>query len=737
MEGARPRVPLRRAYQSERSLSMRLSDGTFRRNGAFGGRTVARFLRHVLLFAAGAFHVHESAGAGEAQGAWADARQVDGTQQDVQLEQFACLGTAELKFFVGSPKDIGAAFFPFRAANAFFSGDEFGAAEGTASPLRRVHAGGDSAAYKLAGVVGNVPHKGFGGVGSALDAMEFFFPLTGHFGRLEEVVLQEGNEEAAHVGGEDGFLFAPDVVSSQQGFDDGGAGGRCSDAAFFEGLAQCFVFHEFSGRLHGGKEGIFGVVFRGFGFALAYGRFVGALLTGGEGGQFLIILFLFLGRGEEDGPAGLKNDGTLGLKGYAVALAIHGGDFFFTVGIEGGDELDENGVVDLLCALIEGARRDAGGDDGVVIFHFFVVGDAFGKGEMFEIECGDGLGMKGGEVVQDAGDARLDVGGDVARIGSGIGDDLLFVEALGNGKGLGGGEVVAAVHVALKSGEVIKLRGAIGFFRAFDGSDDERLPLNAGEFFVGLGGIGKTFAGIFEEGLAVDRGEFPEGLRVEEVDFVVALDDEREDGRLDAPEAPKHSVATAGGAVAYGVAAGGVEADDPVGFTAAAGGGVEGVVVVSVAQTGEGVAYGFGGEGVEPEASEGFVFVSGEIGEIAEDEFALAPGIGCADDVVGLAQQALNDFELFFDAPVLNEFESEGFGNEGEGLQVPALELGGVVAGFEQGDEMSKSPGHGTAPAFEVAIAFGLDAPYGGDVTRHGGLLCYDQFHVSEIRLLV
>jgi hypothetical protein len=94
---------------------------------------------------------------------------------------------------------------------------------------------------------------------------------------------------------------------------------------------------------------------RRFGFPFAQGGFVRAAFAFLEVRQRLFILFtggvgfLFLLFGKEYGPAGFDNDRAFGLEFDRGAFAIDGGDFFQTDGIEGGNKLGGDGIVnDLL-----------------------------------------------------------------------------------------------------------------------------------------------------------------------------------------------------------------------------------------------------------------------------------------------------------------------------------------------------------------------------------------------------
>ena len=138
----------------------------------------------------------------------------------------------------------------------------------------------------------------------------------------------------------------------------------------------------------------------------------------------------------------------------------------------------------------------------------------------------------------------------------------------------------------------------------------------------------EAVAGELERDLAVEGQEFPERLGLEGADLVVAPDDQGQHRRLHPADAPEQA---AGVAVADGVVAGGVQADDPVGLAAAAGGGVQRVVVGQRPQAAEGVADGRRGQRVEPQPPGRLAGRPGQLQDVAEDQLALAAGVRGAD----------------------------------------------------------------------------------------------------------
>ena len=201
-----------------------------------------------------------------------------------------------------------------------------------------------------ADVAADPGHKGIGGELAALNFFEFFLPLPSHLRRFEQGVLDEGDQAAAHVGAAQLFFLALDIVAAEQGFDDGGAGGGRADAALFERLTQGVVFDELTGGLHGAEQRVFGEVTGRFGLAFAQGRLMRAGFPFGKDRQGLVVgsVLAHLLFREENGPAWLNNLRSFGLKFYLLADAVNRGHMFDADGIEGGDELGGDCVIDEL-----------------------------------------------------------------------------------------------------------------------------------------------------------------------------------------------------------------------------------------------------------------------------------------------------------------------------------------------------------------------------------------------------
>ena len=159
---------------------------------------------------------------------------------------------------------------------------------------------------------------------------------------------------------------------------------------------------------------------------------------------------------------------------------------------------------------------------------------------------------------------------------------------------------------------------------------------------------------------AVTRQQLPERLGLECADLVVAADDHGQHGRLHPADAPED----AAGTVADGVISRRVQADDPIRLAAAAGRGVECVVIGERPEPAEGVANGRLGQRAEPEPTRRFFRAADQLLDVPEDQLPLAAGIGGADQLVRRAEEAADDRELLARSRLIDRLEPEPLGNE-------------------------------------------------------------------------
>ena len=232
-------------------------------------------------------------------------------------------------------------------------------------------------------------HEGLAIELAVLHLAQLGFPVARHGGRgqgfdvhflkkLDQAEPLAGDVEVATVAGE---VFLP-----EEALDGGGAGGRGAETTFGHGFAQFLVINEFSGALHGGKEGGLSKSGGRIGFLFLQLDFLDdGIFPFVDGDEFV------LPGGDPDAtavdgePAGVGEDLAIGLKRVGGALhrlggagnaegarlgVIDGGKAFgdleFGVGEEDCDEAFDDHVVKFFLGFID--FDDATGrDNGEVV----------------------------------------------------------------------------------------------------------------------------------------------------------------------------------------------------------------------------------------------------------------------------------------------------------------------------------------------------------------------------------
>ncbi len=240
-----------------------------------------------------------------------------------------------------------------------------------------------------------------------------------------------------------------------------------------------------------------------------------------------------------------------------------------------------------------------------MVAHFAIVDNPAGEPQRRQVQAADVLLADGLQAAQDVGDFSLHVFAQVTRIGTRVGDQLLFVQRLGGRQRVGGGQAVTAVHVPLEFRQVVQLGRLRAFLLAVDFGDDQRLAQDLGQHLLGGCLVLEPVAREPEQRLAVLGQQFPERFRLEGADFVVPLDDQRQHRRLDAAHAPQdavgaepdhrrldaaHAPQDAVGAEPDGIVPRAVHAHDPIRLAAALGRRVQVVVFAARLQLPERLA---------------------------------------------------------------------------------------------------------------------------------------------------
>lgn len=439
------------------------------------------------------------------------------------------------------------------------------------------------------------------------------------------------------------------VEALEKLFDDVGAGGWGADAAGFVEDALCvLVVHKSLRIFHSGEEGAFGEAGWWFGLAFADAdtdAFEGlAFFEFWQGAIPAVIVFLlvFVANEIKAFPAEVDGDIAAGGETLAVHVECDAGLLVFVRAEKICQKTFDDELVN--AALIAGERMLAeaflGWDDGVVVADFGVVDatwcDAAFFGADLASDVGVAVGCESGETFREGGH---DVFRQIAGIGARIGEKfVLFVEPLHQRKRLFGAEAIAGVGVALQGGEVVERWRLGAFFLRVDARHGGGLFVAGADDALASALIGKTSALIFaliEQAHAVDICEhFVIRCALKITDGALALHDHCERRRLHAASGKLRVVAT-------GEGAGGVEADDPVGFAARLGGAVEVVVFRRRLEMGEALADGLVGLAGDPEPAHRLFDVR-FFNDPARDELAFAASVGGDDDLadVGAFHQA-------------------------------------------------------------------------------------------------
>ena len=290
-----------------------------------------------------------------------------------------------------------------------------------------------------------------------------------------------------------------------------------------------------------------------------------------------------------------------------------------------------------------------------------------------------------------------------------------FVQALGQRQRHFGGEAKAAVGLALQAGEVVqqatRLGGGLGFFFYRGGLVVHRLhhALGSGfapqalgfDFGVGAGfnvfGGGffdcwvKPFARVLARLRAKGGVHFPVVAALEGADFFFALHHHGQRGRLHTAHGGQEEAAIAAVESRHG--AGAVDAHQPVGFGAAAGGIGQGAHLFVAAQLVKAIANGLRRHGLQPQAPHGLVQrlarATGVLLNQTEDELALAPRVAGVDELAHVFALGLLDHGRQARLGFVDGLEVEVRRNHGQVRKAPLATLDVVRLGRRNLDQMA------------------------------------------------
>ena len=479
-----------------------------------------------------------------------------------------------------------------------------------------------------------------------------------------------------------------------------------------------------------------------------------ALGEGGQGallGVLLAVLLVSVLRvsGIDGAPSRVEDFLAAHLEFHFLHLAVvrvlhlahHGGGGELAVGVEGADEPLGYQVVYVCLHVGESRRRNACGDDGMVVGHLAAVEHLLALGQLL---------AEGGELlyhgqvfllaehlclahaVQYLRTLGIDVVREVLRVHTGIGGEFLLIQALYQLQRHVGGIAELLVAVYLQRGEVVEVGRSLAALLLAHVGHGEGLAGDGAECLLSLLLAGELARGGGKLGVAVDGGEHPVGFRLEVVDFLLPVHDEGEGGGLHASDAQHLPVLS----VFQGIEARGVHAENPVADGAREAGEIERLVVCLVFQLLEALPDRLVGHRRDPQPLHG-TFRLRLLHHPPLYQLSLLPGVAAVDDAVSSLHQPLYDGELLADACVVDELDAESLRNHGQGGEAPSLPHGGVVVRLLQLAKVTEGPCHLVSVTLHVSVVRGVGADDAGDVLGDAGFLCNANYHFFPVWLFV
>ena len=588
---------------------------------------------------------------------------------------------------------------------------------------------------------GDLGHELFAAELALLHLGELVFPLAGELGLGQFLHVQPAQERHELEGlgsGNQLAAFAQHVLLGNQAFDDAGAGGWCAQALLLHGFAQLVVFHGFAGTFHGAEQRGFGVAGWGFGFeALGFHGLAAHLFIRGHGHQILALVAVLgifhFGGGflAVDGqPAGLDQYLAFGFESVLGRRGDAGGHLVFRTGEEHRHEAAHHQVVQLLFRLAQATGRLQGGDDGKVIRHLGVVEHAFCGPDVVAIQCDQGVGREVahvavGQHLEGLFHHRHIVFRQGAGIGTRVGQGLVaLVEALGNLQGGLGGEAELAVGFALQAGQVKQqggsLRGGlalfcdrgllaahgVGYCPGFCQGPDAVGLLFSVVCILLVGGVeplGRVLTGLGGKGGVY----FPIVAAHKLADQLFALDHHGQGGRLHPSHGGQEEAAIAAVECRHG--AGAVDAYQPVGLRAAAGGIGQGLHLGVGAQILKAIADGLGRHGLQPQAAHRLAQGFGATGVLlnqAEDQLPFASRVTGVDDFVHVLALGQFDHGVQARLGLVDWLEVEVRRDHRQVRKAPLAALDVILLRGLDLDQVAYGAGDDIGVAFEVLIMF-------------------------------
>ena len=219
--------------------------------------------------------------------------------------------------------------------------------------------------------------KGFGIVGFLFNQPQTAFPNAGQLGTFEQFFVNQADEFHPRGSGYQVFPFQSDIMSLEEGLDDGGPGGRTADTVLFQGITQFVVVHQATRSLHGAQERGFCVRFGRLCPFFGQVRYVRAAFAFCESGKRAFLLGGFCQGFRCFGllcihvpPARQENLFAGGFEWDVGRFAEDGGGSKFTVGVERCDETPRHEVEYPLFVRCQAVWCYSCRDNGMVVGDF-------------------------------------------------------------------------------------------------------------------------------------------------------------------------------------------------------------------------------------------------------------------------------------------------------------------------------------------------------------------------------
>ena len=254
----------------------------------------------------------------------------------------------------------------------------------------------------------------------------------------------------------------------------------------------------------------------------------------------------------------------------------------------------------------------------------------------------------------------VDIIREVLRINTGVGGVLLLVQTLYEVERHLGRIAELAVTIHLQRGKVVQLWGLLLTLFLLNLSYLERLALDGGKGFFALFLRGELAFSGSKSGIAINGGQYPVGLGLEVLDFLLTVHDERQGGRLHTTDGQYLTVLT----VLKCVQAGGVHAQQPVANGTAQACQIEWLVIALILQTGKTLLDGLVGHRRNPQSLNG----AGGLGLLHHpslDEFSLLSGVATVYNTIGFLHQALDNLKLLLDTLIVYQLNAKTLGYHG------------------------------------------------------------------------